>query len=57
MSDEEVAKRIAEALVDHRGFGWYDNPMEGGQDAFDICQEALDEARLAVSIARHIWFG
>jgi hypothetical protein len=38
MNDEEVAKRIAEALVDRRGFGWYDNPMEGGQDAYDICQ-------------------
>lgn len=57
MTDEEVAKRIAEAYVDRQGFGWYDDPVEGGQDAYDICQQALDDARQAVSIARHFWFG
>lgn len=35
---------VARALLKHRGFGFYDDPVEGGGDAYDITLNALDEA-------------
>jgi hypothetical protein len=42
MSNIEIAAR---ALAQHRGFRWVTDPMECGQDAYDICLEAVEEAR------------
>lgn len=49
MIHEDDVLSIAKALVAYRGFGWYDDPVEGGQDAYDICQQAVEEAWAAVS--------
>lgn len=46
MSD--VVEAMARALLARRGFGFYTNPMEGGQDAYDISCEAIEEARAAI---------
>lgn len=48
MTDEQV-KCAAMALVDRRGLGWYEDPMEGGQDAYDICLEAMEDARTVLT--------
>jgi hypothetical protein len=37
-------EEIARVLLDRRGFGFYLDPMEGGQDAYDLTLEALAEA-------------
>ena len=50
-SDEDV-ERVAQALLDRRGFGFYLDPMEGGQDAYDITLDALEEARAAIAALR-----
>ncbi len=47
--DEDAVERVAMALVHSQGFGWYDNPMDGGQDAYNICLAALDDARVAIA--------
>ena len=49
---DEMVERAAIAILDRRGFGFYIDPMEGGQDAYDISCEALNEARAALSAAR-----
>lgn len=49
MITEKQIERAAQALVERRGFGWYEDPMEGGQDAYDICLEALDDARTVLT--------
>lgn len=41
---EIVAHKIAKILLERRGFGFYPEPMEAGQDAYDITLEALNEA-------------
>lgn len=40
---------VAQALLHRRGFGFYTDPMEGGQDAYDISIEALAEAEVAIA--------
>ncbi len=35
---------VARTLLDRRGFGYYNDPMEGGQDAYDITMDALEDA-------------
>lgn len=42
--DQTMMYEIAMALCDIRGFGFYTDPMEGGQDAYDISMQALFEA-------------
>ena len=47
-------ERAAEALCERRGFGFYTDPMEGGQDAYDISMDALEDVRVvreALSLA------
>ena len=46
---DKAIKRAAQALVQDWGFGWYDDPMEGGQDAYDICLRAVDEVRVVAA--------
>lgn len=48
--NEAAIKRAAQALVQRWGSGWYDDPMEGGQDAYDICMNTIEEVRRAVSV-------
>lgn len=42
-------ERAAEALLARRGFGFYTDPMEGGQDAYDLSLEAIDEVRIVAA--------
>lgn len=42
----------AEAILTRRGFGYYTDPMEGGQDAYDISCEAREEAIAALKAAK-----
>lgn len=49
MDDMRVSQIIAETLLSRRGFGFYTNPMDGGQDAYDISCDALEDARAALS--------
>ena len=46
MFDPDV-EIVARAILDHQGFGFYTDPMEGGQDAYDISMDA-------VTVAEHI---
>jgi len=46
---EDGIEEAAIAILDRQGFGFYDNPMEGGQDAYDISCDALDTARIAIT--------
>lgn len=41
---DNLTELLAKAICEHRGFGYYTDPMEGGQDAYDISQEAYREA-------------
>jgi hypothetical protein len=41
---DNLTELLAMAICEFRGFGYYTDPMEGGQDAFDISQEAYREA-------------
>lgn len=45
-----LRERIALILLSRRGFGFYLDPMEGGQDAYDLTMEALDEADAIISV-------
>src|SRR5678815_5306723 len=55
------------AILHRRGFAFYKDPMEGGQDAYDISCEALLEAEAALTAAAQVeklpeikmmpWFG
>jgi hypothetical protein len=50
----ELERKIdaaAEAILSRRGFGYYTDPMEGGQDAYDISLEAREEATAALKAA------
>lgn len=45
--DLERASHIGAAMLcSCRGFGYYTDPMEGGQDAYDISMEAYREIRV-----------
>lgn len=50
-TDDEV-ERGARALLERRGFGFYTDPMEDGQDAYDISCEALEEVRVVLKAVR-----
>ena len=39
-----TAEDLACRLCNMRGFAFYADPLEGGQDAYDISMEALREA-------------
>jgi hypothetical protein len=41
---DQLVEQIAMELCAMRGFGFYTDPMEGGQDAYEISCEALREA-------------
>ena len=41
---------IAVQLMDRRGFGWTDDPSEGGQDVYDISRETESEVRLMLEL-------
>lgn len=41
---EAKVRAAAQAILYRRGFGFYTDPMEGGQDAYDISCEALEAA-------------
>jgi hypothetical protein len=43
-SEDEV-ERVARVILNQRGFEFYDDPMEGGQNAYDLTCEAINEAR------------
>jgi hypothetical protein len=47
MTRDERIEAMARAAVERRGFAWVTDPMECGQDAYDICVEALDDATAA----------
>jgi hypothetical protein len=49
---QSLAEEIAQVLCNLRGFGFYTDPMEGGQDAYDISCEALREAEAILAIPR-----
>jgi hypothetical protein len=46
-----MIEAAATAICARRGFGYYTDPMEGGQDAYDISVEAFNEAREALVAA------
>lgn len=48
---ERKIDAAAEAILSRRGFGYYTDPMEGGQDAYDISLEAREEATAALKAA------
>ena len=43
-------EEIARVLLDRRGFGFYLDPMEGGQDAYDLTLEALADAAAILAL-------
>lgn len=49
---DDVVEAGARAVLALRGFGFYSDPMEGGQDAYDISNEALIEARVCLGAAK-----
>jgi len=53
MTDANLREEIARTMLNRQGFEFYDDPMEGGQNAYDISCEALDcaDAILAGPIA------
>lgn len=50
--EDELREEIARALLARRGFGFYSDPMESGQDAYDITGEALEEASALIPIIK-----
>src|SRR6185437_9936368 len=48
---ERAVEAAAQAYVDRRGFRWVEDPMECGQNAYDICLEALAGAEAALTAA------
>lgn len=51
MFDPDV-RLVAQAILDRRGYGFYTDPMEGGQDAYDLSMDAVDEAEDIVRALR-----
>ncbi|UTC28981.1 hypothetical protein MARCHEWKA_04690 [Brevundimonas phage vB_BpoS-Marchewka] len=51
MSDRD-AETAAIAMLWHQGYGYYTDPMEGGQDAYDLSMQMLDLAEAAVNALR-----
>lgn len=52
-NDEHAeVERGARALLERRGFGFYIDPMEGGQNAYDLSLEAMDEVRIVLAAVR-----
>lgn len=51
---EALVVEVAVAILARRGFGFYACPMEGGQDAYDISCEAIEEARAALAVAEPV---
>lgn len=51
MFDPDV-EIVARALLDLKGYGFYTDPMEGGQDAYDFSMEAVDHAEHIVMALR-----
>jgi hypothetical protein len=49
---EKQIDAAAEAILSRRGFGFYTDPMEGGQDAYDLSCEAREEAIAALKAAK-----
>jgi hypothetical protein len=47
-----MLERAASALLARQGFAFYDNPMDGGQDAYDLSMEALEDARAVIKAMR-----
>lgn len=47
-----MIERAAAALLAHRGLGFYTDPMEGGQDAYDLSCQAMDEVRVVIEAMR-----
>lgn len=47
---QELLDKIATALLASRGFGFCTDPAEGGQDAYDLTLQALEEARAVAAI-------
>lgn len=45
------AERLAQKLMTHYGFGYYTDPMEGGQDAYDLSRQAWDNVVQAIAEA------
>lgn len=43
MFDPDVTL-VATAILTHQGFGFYTDPMEGGQDAYDLSMDAVEVA-------------
>lgn len=48
-NNPDRVEAVARALLGCRGFGFYLDPMEGGQVAYDISCEALSEAEAAIA--------
>ena len=51
MFDPDV-EIVAKAILDHQGYGFYTDPMEGGQDAYDLSMDAVDTAEDIVKALR-----
>ena len=50
MAEARMIEMMARAVLARRGVGFYTDPMEGGQDAYDISCEAIEEMRAALSV-------
>jgi hypothetical protein len=46
---EKTIEAIARAILERQGFGFYTDPMEGGQDAYDITRAALEDGAVALT--------
>lgn len=51
MFDPDV-ETVARAILDRQGYGFYTDPMEGGQDAYDLSMDAVDTAEDIVKALR-----
>ena len=45
---DEVIDDAASEIMRRRGFGYATDPMEGGQDLYDLSSEAREDARTAI---------
>lgn len=45
-----LREKIAMVMLARQGFGFYSDPMEGGQDAYDITQDALADADAIIAV-------
>ena len=47
---EDLVEAVVRRRLSARGFGFYLDPMEGGQDAYDITMEEMNEVHLDLAL-------